>query len=356
MTAESPYPELKKTHTMARNGRPWRDYKPAPAATVWSVIQAGNTYWMLVAALDLGLFEAFAAGTTRTTDSLASDLNVSAPHLGHLLDAMVTLGFLDQLDDQYELTETAERYLRSDGAAPMADLVRVSPGPLENWINLADTIRNGKVSTPIENDIAGFYGPLVQASFPTQLRVASRLGLKLGWSRLQGLRVLDLGAGCAPWAIGLLEQVPDSTAVINDLPEIIGLAESKIEERDLSDRCEFRAGNFHDINIESDAYDVVVLGHLCRTEGPELAQGLIARAVSALRPGGMLLLADYFADNERKLNAFGVQMGMTMLANTERGGLLTHEQVHTWLAEQSLEAIRLLEPIGFNLVYVATRR
>ena len=29
--ADSPYPELKKSHTMARTGRPWTDVKP-PAA------------------------------------------------------------------------------------------------------------------------------------------------------------------------------------------------------------------------------------------------------------------------------------------------------------------------------------
>ena len=40
---DSPYPEIKKTHTMAHTGRPWRDRKPPPSAGVWSVIQGfGN--------------------------------------------------------------------------------------------------------------------------------------------------------------------------------------------------------------------------------------------------------------------------------------------------------------------------
>ena len=142
--------------------------------------------------------------------------------------------------DQYELTETAERYLCRNGPASMAALVRVSPGPLENWTNLAETVRNGRVATPIEDDIAGFYGPLVQATFPVQLRAATRLGQRLGWQRTAGLRVLDLGAGRAPWAIAVLEQSADSKAVINDFPELIGLAEATAEERGLHARCEFR--------------------------------------------------------------------------------------------------------------------
>lgn len=356
MSADPPYPELKKSHTMAHSGRPWRDYKPPPSGPVWAVIQANSTYWMLVAAIDLGVFDALEELGKRTAESLAEHLQLSAPHLQHLLDAMVTLGFLDQMHDEYEVTETAERYLCRNGAASMAELVRVSPGPLENWTALAETIRSGRVATPIEQDIPGFYGPLVQATFATQLRVGTRLGLRLGWQRIPRLRMLDLGAGRAPWAIAVLEQSPDSTAVINDFQEVIGLAEATIAERGLNTRVSFRPGNFHDIEIENEAYDLVVLGHICRTEGPDLAPGLIARAVAGLKPGGKLLVADYFADNDRKMNAFGVQMGMTMLANTERGRMLTHAQMHGWLAAQPLEAIRMVEPIGFNLVYVANKK
>ena len=68
-----------------------------------------------------------------------------------------------------------------------------------------------------------------------------------------------------------------------------------------------------------------------------------------------MILADYFADKERKHNPFGVQMGLTMLANTESGRMLTHEQVYGWLQGMDLEAIRLIEPIGFNQVYVGTK-
>ena len=56
--ADSPYPELKKTHTMARRGRPWRDFKPPPSAPVWAIIQGFGSYWTLVAAVDLGVFDA----------------------------------------------------------------------------------------------------------------------------------------------------------------------------------------------------------------------------------------------------------------------------------------------------------
>ena len=355
MGGDSPYPEVKKSNTMARLGRPWRDRKPPPSGPVWAVIQGLNNYWSLVAAIDLGVFDALAKESLGE-HVLAHRIGVSALHLRHLLDVMVTLGFLEQLSGVYELTETAERYLCTDGAASMAALVRVSPGRLENWLELSNTIRSGSVAYPIDDAVEEVYAPLVKATFATQFRVASRLGLKLGWQRLPGLRVLDLGAGCAPWALALLAQSDGSHALINDWPEILTHAREQVDAHAMTERCEYLPGSFHDVPMPAESFDVVVLGHVCRTEGPELAPTLISRAVAALRSGGKLLVADYYADNERRLNPFGVQMGMTMLANTRNGQALTHEQMVDWLGANRLVGIRLLEPIPFNTVYVAEKR
>ncbi len=352
--ADSPYPELKKRHTLARTGRPWRDVKPPPSGPVWAVIQGFGSYWTLVAAVELGVFDGIERlGPTRV-ERLAEHLGASAPHLRHVCDVLVTFGFLDQVDGVYELTETAERYLCTDGAASMAALVRVAPGPHANWERLAEAVRSGSVAQPIEDDAASFYRPLVQATFATQHRAATRLGLRLGWARRPGLRVLDVGAGRAPWAIAVLEQSPASTAVVNDLPEVLELAEEELAARGLASRAELRPGDFHEIDLGTSAFDLVVLGHVCRTEGDDGAAALVAGAARALRPGGQLVLADYFADNHRT-QPFGVQMGLTMLANTRHGATVTHEQAVGWMQSAGLARVRLLEPIGFQFAYVATK-
>lgn len=353
--ADSPYPELKKSHTLARRGRPWRDFKPPPSGPVWQIIQGFGSYWALVAAIDLGVFDTLETAGPSRVESLAGALDASPEHLAPVLDVLVSFGLLDQIDDVYELTETAERYLCTNGAASMAELVRVAPGPHENWTRLADAVRAGRVPTPIDDRPAEFYGPLVTATFATQLRAASRLGLRLGWARRPGLRVLDLGAGRAPWAIAVLEQSAGATAVVNDLAGVAELAAETVASHGLADRVELRVGDFHTIPIEPCSFDLVVLGHVCRTEGETRSQALLARAHEALRPGGQLLIADYFADDTRKRNPFGVHMGLTMAANTTNGGMLTNPQVAGWLGDAGFSSIRLLEPIGFNFVYVADR-
>lgn len=352
---DPPYPELKKTHTMAHKGRPWTDYKPPPAAPVWAAIQGLGAYHILLAALELDVFDTLAEIGPSTIDVIARRLDVSEPHLGSLLDALVALGLLDQFRDVYAANDTTMRYLTTDGPASMVGLIPVAPGPHENWTRLADTVRAGRPSTPIDDDPAAFYVPLVEGTFTTMWRCATRADLKIRYSALGAPRVLDLGAGGAPWAIAVLEACPGGSAVVNDLAGVIDVARAKAGEFGVADRCEFREGDFHEIDLEPDNYDLVVLSHVCRTEGPEGARHLIGRSYRALKPEGRLLLTDYFVDPERKFNPHAVLMGTTMMTSTVNGFPITNDQACTWMREAGFEAIRLIEPIGFQFTYVATR-
>lgn len=352
---DAPYPELKKTHTMAHTGRPWTDYKPPPAAPVWAAIEGLGRYYILVAALDLDIFDTLQRLGPSTVECVAAELDVPINHLRSLLDAVVALDLLDQFTDIYELNDTAERYLVSNGPATMAELIAVAPGPHENWTRLADTVRNGRPGSPIEDDPTAFYVPLVEGTFTTMFRCATRADLKIRYSAMRSPRILDLGAGGAPWGIALLNGCPEGTAVINDLPGVIEVADRKTTEHGVADRCEFRPGDFHTVEIEPESYDIVVLGHVCRTEGEAGAQHLIERAFAALKPEGRLILADYFTDIERKFNPHAVIMGATMMASTEKGFCFTHQQFSDWLRTTGFGALRLIEPIGFQQSFVATK-
>ncbi|MCY4192944.1 MAG: methyltransferase [bacterium] len=360
--ADSPYPELKKTHVPERVGRPWTDHKPPPSAPVWAVISGFGSFHVLVASLELGVFDALAARGAgpgippeATAGELAGELGASARHLEALLDSLAVLGLLERVGGCYGLNDTAARYLTRDGAASMASLVPVAPGPLENWSGLADTVRAGRPAEPIDDDPASFYRPLAEGTFTTMLRAATRADLQVRYSAMAAPRVLDLGAGGAPWAIAVLKACPEAQAVINDLDGVIDVARRTTVEHGVADRCEIRPGDFHTIEIEPEGYDIAVLGHVCRTEGPDGAQKLIARAWEALRPEGRLLLADYFVAPEPQWSPHCAHMGMTMMASTLHGFGITAAQTAAWLHDAGFESVRLIEPIGYQYVYVACK-
>src|SRR4051812_9246464 len=94
--ADSPYPELKKSHTMARTGRPWTDVKPPPAAPVWRVIQGFADYWVLVAAIELGVFDALDSREPRSAGDLSATVGSEPSRTAALLDALVAMGFVEE--------------------------------------------------------------------------------------------------------------------------------------------------------------------------------------------------------------------------------------------------------------------
>ncbi len=355
---DAPYPELKKTHTMAHVGRPFTDYKPPAAAPVWAVIEGLGRYHVLLAALELGVFEVLGEASVDvgvTVEVLAERLGLPVLHLEALLDSVVALGLLDRVVGHFKLNDAARRYLLVDGAASMAGLIPVAPGPHENWTRLAGTVRSGRPATPIDDDPAAFYVPLVEGTFTTMWRCATRADLRMRYSALAAPRILDLGAGGAPWSIAMLEACGNGRATINDLDGVIDVARRKAAEHGVADRCEFRPGDFHAIPVENAHYDIVVLGHVCRTEGPDGARHLVERAYAALRPEGRLVLADYFIGPNHKTNPHAVLMGMTMMASTVNGFGVTTDAATAWLREAGFEAIRLIEPIGFQFAYAASK-
>jgi SAM-dependent methyltransferase len=184
----------------------------------------------------------------------------------------------------------------------------------------------------------------------------TRADLHLRYSALDRPRVLDLGAGGAPWSVAVLSGNAAATAVVNDLPGVIDVARRKLDERELLDRVELRPGDFHTVDIEVGAYDLVVLGHVCRAEGLDGTRRLIERAHAALAPGGRLLLSDYFVDRQRSLASHALMMGVTMMASTRQGLGLNYGDVAATLRDTGFEGVRLIEPIGYQQLFVATRR
>jgi precorrin-6B methylase 2 len=324
---------------------------------IWGIIQGLASYWLVAAALDLGVFDDLAAGRPLTVQGSRAEA---------LLDGLVALGLLDRTTSgtgdgdepgdggsgAYRLSTLSEAYLVSDAPRSMAALVRSSPGPVENWMALAETVRGAGPPHPVGAD-GEFHARLVAATFPTQLAVARAAVAELGETLPPGAAVLDLGAGAAPWAIAMLEADPSATATLVDLPEVIAIARTTAERYGVVDRCTCVEGDY--CSVEFPRADLVVLGHVCRAETPERAAALIARAAAAVGPGGRLVITDYFVADDRSGPVQALLMGATMAAATAGGRAYTYSQFRSWLAAAGLDVVDIVRPVPFQEVLIAHR-
>jgi len=191
----------------------------------------------------------------------------------------------------------------------------------------------------------------VRATFPTQLAAASRTAEMVG----PVAYVLDLGAGGAPWTISLLHANPQAHAVVNDLAPVIEVARENVAQQGLTERCEFREGDYFAISLPDAAFDAVVLGHVLRAEGLDGAQQLLRRAVDALRPGGLVVVADYFVDDDRRGPLNALLLGVTMMASTPAGSTYTYAEFKSLLAAAGAERVEVLRPVPFQEVMIGRK-
>jgi SAM-dependent methyltransferase len=329
--------------TMTADGQ-----RTANPSAIWRIINGYSAYGTVVAAIELGVFDALAHGPTDAS-ALADQGGFVPARVQPLLDALVALDLLDRdADDRYLLTVDSERFLVCDAPRTMRELVVHSPGPRENWELLAGTVRGGRVPSPVGPE---FYRALVRATAPTQHAAAVALAPTLS----PYSRVLDVGAGAAPWAIALLEHEPNATATINDLPGVAEIGSNAVRERGLASRVDVVECDYHAADFAPAGYDVVVLGHVLRSEPREEVPKLVDRVSAALRPGGTIVVADYFVDDDRRGPINALLLGVTMAASVPDAATYTEAEFRGWLTDAGLVDVERRAPVPFQAVLVARK-
>lgn len=107
----------------------------------------------------------------------------------------------------------------------------------------------------------------------------------------------------------------------------------------VENRYRFVAANLREVDFEREAYDLVLLGHICHSEGAEWSQRLIGKSFDTLKENGKLVIIDYVPDEERRSRLMPLLMAVNALLGTEEGDTFTFSQYKNWLLNKGfLEA------------------
>jgi len=104
--------------------------------------------------------------------------------------------------------------------------------------------------------------------------------------------VLDAGCGVGGTAIYLAKHIGCRAVGLNLVPRQLELARNNAIANDVSDRVEFRSGDFTDTPFADNSFDIAVF---CESACHAPTKDEIAKEMARiLRPGGVLLVADFF--------------------------------------------------------------
>ncbi len=131
-----------------------------------------------------------------------------------------------------------------------------------------------------------------------------------------------------------------------DWPDVLEVTKRFVDKFKLSRRFIYLPGDLREVDFGQECYDLVILGHICHSEGAEKTRVLLSRAFSALKHDGKLLLADMIPDDERRTAVFPLLFAVNMLVNTTEGNTFTMPEYREWLADAGFCDITVVEVPG----------
>jgi len=92
--------------------------------------------------------------------------------------------------------------------------------------------------------------------------------------------------------------------------------------------------------------DVLIMGHILHDWNLEEKKQLIAKAYDAMPEGGAFIIFEALIDDDRRTNAFGLLMSLTMLIELPGGFDYTGADCSGWLREAGFRETRVEHLVG----------
>jgi hypothetical protein len=210
---------------------------------------------------------------------LARTCGVTERGVRVVLKALEDSGFVEQLaDGRYRPVLT--------GLAALHPLI-----PL--WDHLPDAVRTGVPVYEVSSSMTAseIYPPTVGFLAGLWGDAAEDAAAVLPEAK----RVLDVGAGAAPWTIAYSRRNPGCRVTAMDLPAVLPATRRAVRRAGLTDRYEFAAGDIFTAPLEVCTYDLIVVAQVCHLFPPGTCAELIRRLTPAMAEGGVLAIVETLA-------------------------------------------------------------
>jgi SAM-dependent methyltransferase len=308
----------------------------------------------IMAGVRLGLFAALETEGA-AADTLATRLELRAEGTRLLCNALVAGRYLHRdAFGRYTLTARARRYLLPASPHYVGHYVEYNYDQWE-WVSrLEEVIRSGQgldvhrvLGSANAASVPGSWTRYMEGLADLARDAASEIAAKVPVpARADGKprTLLDVGGGHGTFSVALCRRYPDLTAEILDLPNCVAAGEPiarRYAGPAVAPRVRYRSGDALVGPLGPDAgYDVVLIFQLLHHLPAEHIPDLLARALTALRPGGWLTLLDLLEPAGGRPPDATAAYAALHFHLTSHGRSYTPEQVEAWLRAAGYVSIR----------------
>jgi ubiquinone/menaquinone biosynthesis C-methylase UbiE len=295
----------------------------------------------------------------KTSGQVAEKTGASARALQILMNALVGLDLLKKnRQGKYSLTRESATFLLNNKPGTHAGFFgTIAPQLISRWLRLSDIVRDGRPTVAVNQETEGteFFSQLVENIIPMSYPAAQRLGEHLKLSKAKDkIRALDLAAGSGIWGIALTQKSPRVRVTAVDWAGMIRTTKRITQKFGVGDRFNYVEGDILEADFGND-YDIATLGHILHSEGEERSRELLKKTFRALKPGGVIAIAEWLVNNERTEPTHALLFAVQMLVNTEKGDTFSFNEIKGWLEDAGFKKVRKLEAPGPSPLILATK-
>lgn len=311
--------------------------------TADSLFEVANGYWKsctFQAGVKLDIFTTI-GDRQLTAAEITEELNLDLRAATMLLDALTAMELLQKTDGKYANTPSGKRLLSKDSIEYMGYMAIHHHNMVPTWAELVNCVKTGesvgaKIPHEPEGD-EGWWTACIEGMLSLSVGYAAYLGKQIDLSGRK--KLLDLGGGPGTYAVHFCLNNPELKATVLDLPGSKPIADRTIKRFGAEDQVTFVGEDFNKAELKQE-YDVVWLSHVIHGENPENSQQLIDKAVSSLKPGGLIMVHDYYMNDDMSGPLHPALFALNMLLVTKEGRSYSQNETIQFLEKAGVKDIK----------------
>lgn len=296
--------------------------------------------WLLVTVARLGLLEQLAAGP-RDEAALRAATGASERGLRDVLELLGHLGLTRTEGGTASLTDEARQVLDGKALPYLVRSLSVSAQYWEALGRLEETVRHEHYILDLKDPEVSrrFYADnsnQITAVFASHFQLSRRTAATLAQVRpLAGARVLDIGTGSGVWGVAFARTEPSAHVTYFDQEAVLVQARRNVEQLKALGQARFFPGNLFTEDFGEAQYDLIILPQVLNVLRPESLPDMFRRVARALKPDGVLLIAEYVLHERRDGPLDHLYFGLRRFLTNE-GDLLSHAEYGQLLSQVGL--------------------
>jgi hypothetical protein len=285
--------------------RPQHDFEPIAILSVESIASRA-----LIESVRMKLYDRLE--TPQTVAQIAATFDMTDGAAEAFLDVLEERGLLVNSNGMYANSPVASEYLVSESPFYQGGSIELHEKLNDSVVReMTNLLHGGGTRGGHEapwKPSADYLASLVQYSLRGGLQDTIDFIVALQ-GFLEMRTMCDIGGNHGRYSMALLDQNPDLTAVVADLPDVVSVASSMCREAGYGERLSFAPCDLRDDSPSPGAYDLVLASHVLYPFSEQL-DDVVARIGQALKPGGWFV-AQHLDPNNSASRRFRTAMDLT---------------------------------------------